>query len=185
MREKRCSSCFLISCHASFFRHMNDSVKDLIMSLNPSDYAAWWGACIATIVCMWDVYKWKHNSPGFSVKVKCPTEMDLKKSGNFLSVSVEVINGQSPLSIRAVSLRHFKRRWHYAFLRPDRVSNLSRNELPKKLDPAEVWMIPLDESDDDFYLSREDLTKGILIVDLYGTHRSRPVSARILQKKDK
>lgn len=156
-----------------------------MMSLNPSNYAAWWGAGIATIVGLWNVYKWWRDRPGFCVKVQCPTPTDLINSGNFLSVGVEVINGQSPLSIRAVSLRHFETIWHRAIRRPDRASKLFRSELPKKLDPAEVWKFGLDEFDDDFCLSREDLTNVILLIDLYGTHRTRPVSARLLLKKDK
>jgi hypothetical protein len=154
------------------------------MSLNPSEYAAWWGACIATIIALWDVYKWWRDRPGFSVKIKCLTSTELKNSIDFLSVGVEVINGQSPLSIRAVSLRHFKTIWHCAIRKPNRFSKLSLSELPKKLDPAEVWMIELDEFDDDFCLSREDLTNGILYINLYGTHRKRPVSARLLIKND-
>lgn len=155
------------------------------MNFKPSDYAAWWGAGIATIVGLWDIYKWWRDRPGFAVKVQCPTFTDLINSGNFLSIGIEVINGQSPLSIRAVSLRHFKSTWHRIIIRPDRASKLSRSEIFRKLDPAEVWKFGIDEFDDDFCLSREDLTNGILLIDLYGTHRKRPVSKRLLLKKDR
>lgn len=155
------------------------------MSLSPSDYAAWWGAFMATVIGLWDVYKWWRDRPGFIVKVDCPSERDLEKSGNFLSVEIEVINGQSPLTIRQISLRHYKSIWHRPFFKPDRSCKLKQTDLPKKLDPAEVYKVILDECDNDYCLIREDLINGILLIDLYGTHRARPITARLLMKRDK
>lgn len=31
--------------------------------MNITDFAAWWGAVIATLVLAWDIYKWKKSGP--------------------------------------------------------------------------------------------------------------------------
>jgi hypothetical protein len=112
-------------------------------SLSPSDYAAWWGAFTASIVGFWEVYKWWCNRPGFIAKAHCPSKLDLENKCKVLSVAIEVINRQSPLSIKSVSLRHYKNIWHRAFFKPDRTCKLTRSDLPKKLDPADVYNIIL------------------------------------------
>ncbi|MGD9161129.1 MAG: hypothetical protein PVG39_22115 [Desulfobacteraceae bacterium] len=155
------------------------------MKLTPSDYAAWTGLGLATIVALWDVYKWWRDRPRFSIKPDVPTYADLEKSGNFLSLGVEIINGQFPVSIRFIHLHHYKNILQRFFHRPDQTGKLTRKELPKPLNAAEVWSFYLDEFDDDFCLSREDLTSGILILEIYGTNRRRPVSIRLSMEKDK
>ena len=151
------------------------------MNLSPSDYAAWWGAAVASGVGLWDVWKWRRERPGFALKVHLPTFTEYEKSGDFLSVRIEVLNGQAPTSVRSVALRHFKTQWHRLFGRPDRITQVLPDELPKKLEPADVWTFAFQEGD---VLYHGDIIDGVLLVDVYGSHKTRPVSARLCFKKE-
>src|SRR5437879_4880685 len=45
----------------------------LSVKVNLTDVVAWWGAVVATIVLLWDVYKWTHR--GADVRVEAAPNM--------------------------------------------------------------------------------------------------------------
>lgn len=57
------------------------------MSLKSSGYAAWYGACVAPIIGLWNVYKWWRDRPGFSVNGQCHSPIALPNWNNFLSAT--------------------------------------------------------------------------------------------------
>jgi aspartate carbamoyltransferase regulatory subunit len=56
------------------------------MNMTPSDYAAWWGAIVATIVLLWDFKKWKMS------------EKDKSENQIKVEITPNVVNGDNRLS---------------------------------------------------------------------------------------
>lgn len=63
--------------------------------MSASDVAAWWGAVIATLVLVWDVFKWRKSR--FSIKVSAspnmsPLNAPEGKLEDDKNIFVEVVN---------------------------------------------------------------------------------------------
>ena len=52
-----------------------------------TDWAAWWGAIIATLVLVWDMYKWKRSGPIINVSAS----LGIKTVGKIPIVKVTVL----------------------------------------------------------------------------------------------
>lgn len=153
------------------------------MAWELSVMAAWWGAGVATFLGIWDIWKWCYDRPRLALNVRCPSLAELIDSEDFLSIDVEVVNGKSAASIRLVRFRYFGSWWRRFLRKPDYIKTIARPEFPKPVAPGDISLITLDEEDGDVFCV-ECLSKGILLVDVFGTHRNRPVTARIRFRKD-
>ncbi|MDO9229557.1 MAG: hypothetical protein Q7U03_08330 [Syntrophales bacterium] len=146
-----------------------------------SDMVAVYGAVLASLVALWDGWKWWCGRAKFVVRLHVPSYKQYEDSGNFLSVGVEILNGNSPNTIRSMVLRHFETRWNWLWKKPNRVVKVNSKDLPKKLEPGDVLHVTLMDGVDLFY---QDLLDGLLMIEVYGSAQRRPVSSRLRFNKE-
>lgn len=78
--------------------------------MNASDVAAWWGAIIATLVLVWDVFKWRKSR--FSIKVSASPNMSSlnplkEKLEDDKNIFVEVVNrGDKVITLTHLVIKH-------------------------------------------------------------------------------
>jgi hypothetical protein len=68
--------------------------------MTASDYAAWWGAVVATVVFAWDIIKWKKNGPRLKVSV---AQTEQCGPMDFALVATNI--GNEPALVEKVSLQ--------------------------------------------------------------------------------
>ena len=61
--------------------------------MNPTEIAAWWGAGVATLVLLWDVYKWVTLGPRVRMAVR----------GNMIVVGDPAQKGKKFVTVRATN----------------------------------------------------------------------------------
>ena len=150
--------------------------------LTPTDLAAWWGALTASLVLVWDVYKWNaSNRPRIHLEVKPNTEiMNSPIHAGHTYISVRAYNR----SDRATTITNFGGEWYRSRVhrlirrggQPFVVASPGFHPLPHQLEPGTVWdgIILQDKS-------LEDLARtGILVCLLFCSHSEGPISRRIV-----
>ncbi len=116
--------------------------------IKATEIAAWWGAVVATVVFLWDIYKWKHS--GADVQVTASPDMETfgnvpqGMQGNTF-VAVDVVN----LGARKTTLTHLItvyysslwqlliRKRNKQFFTPNPAVD---KPLPCELEPGSRWM---------------------------------------------
>jgi hypothetical protein len=138
--------------------------------MSPSDIAAWWGAVIATLVFLWEVYKWRRSGPQLEVSVAPNMETfgSAQSYGKGPFVVVEVRNnGDRKTTVTHLVGFCFKRlvdRWlrrkpAHTFI----VSNPDPGKLPHVLEAGERWLGILVQNEELENWSREfELRIGVL-----------------------
>lgn len=132
--------------------------------MTPSDYAAWFGAVLATIVFIWEVAQWWLNR-GTSLRVRAsPNMREFTQGLGFTSgpaVMVEVVNTGD----RATTLTHFvgehytgwwtrlRRKTETNFFVPDPGYG---QPLPYVLEPGQRWLGKVEQNEDIEKWSRDD-----------------------------
>ena len=110
-----------------------------------TEFAAWWGALVASAVLLWDVYKWKTQGPKLVLRLS-PNSVVVGDPPyeNQTWVSVTVTNvGSQPTTVKGVGMRYFS-----SYLK--RLRNKSeidavfpnpnlRDPLPRRLEPGDEW----------------------------------------------
>jgi hypothetical protein len=80
--------------------------------MKASDAAAWWGAVVATIVLLWDIYKWKTTGPRLVVKA-VPGMQELGDRTEKKLISVEVTNrGDRPTTLTHLAFIGYTSLWN-------------------------------------------------------------------------
>lgn len=121
--------------------------------LNLSDYAAWWGAVVATVVLLFDAYKW--FTTGAKLRVVVQPNMQTVVHGKLLgdlNIFVEVANnGDRTTTITHLVVRQFASRF-------DKLLNKSKlgavvpipggsQPLPFELEPGKRWVGLIDQQE--------------------------------------
>jgi hypothetical protein len=138
--------------------------------MSVSDYAAWWGAVIATIVLAWDIIKWRSRGPRLRTLIS-------RRDSQELEFRVFVSNtGDQAATIESVMLKCFERRLWIFRKRMDlhHVFSLSGSNgfPPLTLQPGEPWEVFISPCRQIPKLPpRERL---ILVIEIQESHRSRP-----------
>jgi hypothetical protein len=154
-------------------------------NMSTTDIVAWWGAVLATIVFLWDIYKYKAAGPRlrFTVQTGMAIFNDPRYEGQTL-VFANVINyGDRPTTIRNLCYFYFeKRRLLRELLRrkPDgKFIVLNQNhdqQLPYELKPGTEWR--------GFGIQDAGVEKmaqtGVLEMVVYHTHSNKPVRQRVV-----
>lgn len=154
------------------------------ISIGTTEIIAAYAAVVATVVLVWDVYKWKASGP----RIRFSVSSDMKilqypgiwETATF--VHAKAVNaGDLPTTITTLGIQHYKS-WLSCILgRPDHrgvIVNTGSKPLPHILEPGTVWTGLIDQS------SIEDFARsGILFCELYLSHRRRPKKARIRLEK--
>ncbi len=142
---------------------------------------AWWGAIIATLVLIWDIYKWKRTGPILRVRVKS----NMKTTGipmyeNDTLVVIEAVNmGDRPTTITLVGTVYYKsffdrlqKKPHQHFVHPNPILT---QQLPYVLEPGKIWSGAIKQ---DISLE-EKVKKGYLVCQLYDAYHKNPHENKI------
>ena len=147
-----------------------------------TDYAAWWGAAIATLVLFWDIYKWLVAGPKLDVRVSSNMEFlgDATRSGQTY-ITVRISNkGDRSSTIESMGFISYNSRLHYVFRKPDShyfVSNPGvPNPLPHELAPGKIWDgAALQDS-----RLEDGVRKGVVVLCIRHSHSKRPICRRVI-----
>ncbi len=151
---------------------------------NTTDFVAWWGAIIATLVFIWDIYKWKSTGS----KVTLRTQLNMKsinipsREGKTWIFITAQNNGDRASTITVVGLKHYKnaimkimRKASNSFVVPG-VEATSNQSIPFILNPGSIWQgLVLQTEEVETYAK-----DGILICELYCSHIKKPVESRVI-----
>ena len=145
--------------------------------MKATEFAAWWGAAIATLVLLWDIYKWERPGPRVLVTAR-PNMKTLDNSK--LNVFVEATNlGDRPTTLTHFSAFQFKTVLHRVRMKPSKSFIIPWTTggptIPHTLSPGERWTGLIDQAS----LKQEIESKGPVYCGVYESGRSRPRLARI------
>lgn len=157
--------------------------------MSSTDLAAWWGAVTATVVLIWDIYKWRTRGPRLKVSVS-PNMLvmgDPRREGKTW-VSITVTNvGDRPTTIKGVGMKHYRSRWLRLRNKADRAGVFPNPNdsypLPRVLNPGEEWCGLIPQARDDLGIDLAALSRtGHLLISLSQSHSSREIETRLKVK---
>ncbi len=144
---------------------------------------AGYAAVVATVVFLWDIYKWKRTGPRISFTASPDMQIygDPTREGKmYISVRAANIRDKST-TITTLGLRWYKN-WLYRLRRKPDVSavisspGFSGRQLPYVLQPGNIWDgLAIQEG-----VMKERPKKGILIFELYSSHKKNPKRVRVV-----
>ena len=147
-----------------------------------TEIVAWWGAVLATIVFLWDIYKWWTVGPKLRVSVQTGMEsINMPQYEGKTLILVNVSNyGDRPTTITNLGYLYFTTFWKRARHRPDKaaiVPNPSDTQrLPFELKQGNLWS--------GIAIQDEQVTawakEGLLYCVLYHSHSERPIYRRVV-----
>ena len=155
------------------------------ITLTTRDIVAWWGAVLATVVLIWDIYKWKTSGPRLKFKVT-PNMIvvgDPTREGKtFISASATNV-GDRPTTITNLVMQHYNNYFNMLRHKPSTlmivVSPSTVQPLPFILQPGQVWQ-GLAIQDQEL----ENFAKGgYLVCGLCHSHSDKEIDRRIDLKK--
>ena len=143
-----------------------------------SEMAAWWGAIVASIILIWDVYKWKTDGPKLNVFLSPNMKTFGDPSRDAITwVAVTVTNvGSRPTTLKSTGMWYYKNRidyWRHKVLFAAIFPNPNdRFPLPTVLKPGEEWvgLIPQER----LYENIEDKS-GCMTIWLSHSHSNKPI----------
>jgi hypothetical protein len=112
-----------------------------------SDAAAWWGAGVATLVLVWDLYKWRRSGPQLEVSASPNMESyggaTADGAGPFVVLEVRNNGARKTTLTHCVGFCHeswlhkvFRRKPKHSFI----VANPEPGRIPHVLEAGERWM---------------------------------------------
>ncbi len=159
---------------------------DINITLKGTNIVAWWGAVVATIVLIWDIYKWKSSGPKIKFEV-APNILVVgdpaRKGKKFISANTTNI-GDRPTTITNLVLQHYNT--YFAMLRHKPSTSMivlspsNAQPLPFILQPGQVWQ-GLSIQDHEL----EELAKdGYLVCGLCHSHSDKEIDRRVNLSKN-
>lgn len=148
-----------------------------------SDYAAWWGAIIATLVFIWEIYKWHDDRPKLRVTIGSDLVIwnELTGIGDKKYLRISVVNrGGTTTKIEALHFFHYKSYFKFLFSKPSQnawlIHVVHPNEpMPFKIDINERWTVNLEQTDELYEFSKN----GFFCVAIYCSHCDKPIRKKI------
>ena len=157
--------------------------------MKATDLAAWWGAIVASLILIWDIYKWKRCGP--IVRVSATPNMrtygnisDSQKDKTY--VVVEVTNtGDRKTTITHLIGFHYKSFFQKILKKRNKAFVVAipalSEPLPYVLEPGERWLGGIDQNN-----KLEEISQnGFLYCGVYHSSGKRPVLERVIIKGDK
>lgn len=156
------------------------------VGMEATEIAAWWGASVATLVLLWDVYKWKRKGPRLLMRLSPNMQVwgDPHREGKtWVSVTVSNI-GDAPTTIKGIGMEFYSNWYRRIRLRPNRAAVFPNPNdtfpLPKVLNPGEEWLGLIPQERVDKNRDLEELARtGYLIIWLSQSHRQREMRRRL------
>ena len=143
---------------------------------------AWWGAVIATVVLLWDVYKWRHGGPKVTMQVRTGMAIygDEEMKGKTLVVADVTNTGDRATTLINMTMTWYPSRWLWLLGKPKQqffVKNPGRHAgFPHKLEVGDTWNGFIDQDEALGKLAQE----GLLYCNLYCSSQKRPISRRVV-----
>ncbi len=149
-----------------------------------TEIVAWWGAVLATVVFIWDIYKW--SAAGLKLRISVQTGMTSVNMPDYQGkslITIDVSNfGDRPTTITNLGYYYFSSSWKRFLNQPDKAAIVPKpsdsQRLPFELKPGGVWM--------GIAVQDEELTawakEGLLYCVLYHSHNKQPVYKRVVVK---
>lgn len=143
---------------------------------------AWWGAVVATLVLVWDVYKWATS--GTRLVAKASSNMLIVEPGkpqdNQHYITATVSNrGDAATTLKGVYLLSYSNWWRYLRRIPSRsffVSTPSHTHpVPFRIEPGSEWLGHLPQTDEMEQLARS----GILVLEIAHSQANKSLRKRI------
>jgi hypothetical protein len=119
---------------------------DWYKGLGSTDWAAWWGAIVATIVLLWDVIKWKLSGARICMEAR-PNYIFIGDPARAMEhyIYVNITNkGTLPVTIQTVGYEFYNSIWNRFLKKVNKAgvapSPFISQPLPFKLDPGSYWI---------------------------------------------
>jgi hypothetical protein len=152
------------------------------IELTSTDIVAWWGAIVATIVLVWDVYKWKTAGPRlrFVVHTGMIVIGDPMREGKKYFSAKATNVGDRPTTITNLALQFYKTYFDMIRHKPSQsmiVNNPSTEQpLPYVLNPGAIWQgLGLQNAE-----IEEMAKKGYLVCGLCHSHSEKEIDRRLV-----
>jgi len=152
--------------------------------MDTTDVIAGYAAIVATSAFLWNIYKWITSGPRISFNAK--SNMCIYGDARFPTDKTYISatatnNGDRPTSITNLGCYHYKN-W-FDRLRRKRnfqavIGDTCFQPLPHVLKSGTIWKGLADQED----LEKKTLGKGILIFELWLSHKKRPMTVRVILK---
>jgi len=142
---------------------------------------AWWGAIIATMVFVWDIYKWANRGPRleYDVKTNMKTFGDQTREG-MTFITVRVSNtGDGSTTIENMGFLHYHN-WILRLARKPSFAAVVTNAgapgpIPYEIKPGGIWD-GMAQQDEDLVLKAN---KGRLYCSIYHSGSKKPIMRRV------
>lgn len=150
-----------------------------------TEIVAWWGAVLATIVFLWDIYKWRTAGPKLRVSVQSGMKsINMPQYEGKTLIYVNVSNyGDRPTTITNLGYLHFANLWTRMRGRPDAAAIVPNPNdvhlLPYELKQGNLWSGIAIQNDQ----VTKWATEGRLYCVLYHSHREQPIYRRVVARE--
>ncbi len=159
----------------------------MLKDFTVSDYAAWWGAVISTLVFIWEVFKWIHRGPLVKLDMEILGNMKMfpkpPKDETFISVRVSN-TGEIPITLTKLAFVHYRWWFKYflnlkaekSFIVPQPISTMP---IPYKLDTGSIWDGNILQNDE----VNELYKTGYICILLFHSGKMKPIRQKLKIKK--
>jgi hypothetical protein len=149
--------------------------------MSSTDFVAWWGAILSSIIFLWDIYKYRNAGPKLRFHVQ-PGMIMLPSADKRTFIQTEVTNyGDRPTTLTNITFYYFEKPWSWARLRNrPTTAGVLNNPNPEQPFPCElkaggVWRGLTEQKPELEAWGR----KGALYFDLYHSHSTKPLRQRV------
>jgi len=156
------------------------------IELKGIDIVAWWGAIVATVVLVWDIYKWKNSGPKirFTVRSGMMVVGDPTRKGQFF-ISTEATNiGDRPTTITNLVIQHYNSYFDMIRHKPKTSMLVAQpstaQPLPFILQPGVVWQGLAPQTEEIEKLASD----GYLVCGLCHSHSDKEIDRRVIINKE-
>lgn len=154
--------------------------------MDMSEIAAWWGATVATLVLMWDVFKWRNDGPKLGIRLSPNMKVfgdPLREDKTWITVTVSN-NGSRATTIKSIGMEYYTGAIAKLRNKVDQAAIFPRTNdehpLPVVLYPGQEWIGLVPQYRDDEDLNIEKLAKkGWFIIWLSVSHKVKPIQTRL------
>lgn len=154
--------------------------------LSPSDCAAWYGASIATLVFLWELFKWFRSGSRLRLQVSYDMQpvADSGKLEPQQYIVVKAVNvGAQATTVSHLSLTYYSNRLRLLFRRPTQVMIVPSPELatplPKLLNTGDTWTGGIPQTTE----LKKMISEGFLVCGLLNNSTGRSEYGHIRRKK--
>lgn len=150
----------------------------ILSDITLTDILAVWGAFGATLVLLWDIYKWKNSGPQIIFRATPNMKVsegfgDYSKDKTYVHMEA-TNNGDRPTTITKAGCFYYKNLMARLLRRSSSQYYIKLSKRPGLLEPGGTWNDLADQQE------LGQLSKnGILLFALYLSHKRKPQTVRV------